>query len=385
MKYVPPSRIERLKESATIKASERAKELEARGVEVIHLDVGEPDFNTPSPIIEAAYRAMKEGHTHYTSSQGMPELREAISNYIAKRFKAQVSKNEILVTPGAKQAIFYALSALLEEGDEVLIPTPAWVSYMEMVKLAGGVPVEVESDANFLPDLEALRSKVTKRTKLLILNYPNNPSGAVYDRKTLKGLADFVEANGLWVISDEIYERLVYEGEFISFASIDGMQDRTITINGFSKAYAMTGWRLGYAYGPEPVIKTMVKLQQHTATCVPPFIQKAAVVALTECEDFVEAMVREFKERRDLVVEGLEKLGMKVVKPSGAFYVFPDVSEVYNEPQNFAEFLLERAAVSVTPGMAFGSGYEAYVRISYANSKEKIKKALDRIGSVLRS
>lgn len=385
MDYIPPSRIKKLKESATIKAAEKARELEAKGVKVIHLDVGEPDFSTPKPVIDAAYKAMKEGYTHYASSQGLPELREAISDHVAKRFGVQVSENEILVTPGAKQSIFYALSALLDEGDEVLIPTPAWVSYMEMTKLAGGVPVEVGTKANFFPDLDGLRSKLTKRTKVLMLNYPNNPTGAVYDEEILKELADFVEANDLWVISDEIYERLTYRGMFISFASIDGMQGRTITVNGFSKAYAMTGWRLGYAYGPEPVIKAMVKLQQHTATCVPPFAQKAAVVALTECESFIEAMVREFKERRDLMVEGLKRLGIKVTEPHGAFYVFPDVSDVYSEPQKFAEFLLEKAAVSVTPGAAFGSGYEAHVRVSYANSKENIREALERMERVLHS
>ncbi len=385
MDYVPPPRIRKLKESATIKAAEKARELEAKGVKVIHLDVGEPDFDTPRPVVEAAYRAMKEGHTHYAPSRGLAELRSAISEYAARRFGVHADPKEVLITPGAKQSVFYALSALLDENDEVLIPTPAWVSYMEMVKLAGGVPVEVETTKEFLPDIEALRSKISKRTKVIILNYPNNPTGAVYTGKMLKQIADLVEAEGLWVISDEIYERMTYEGSFISFASINGMYERTITVNGFSKAYAMTGWRIGYAYGPAQIINVMVKLQQHTATCVPPFTQKAALVALDECEDYVSAMVKEFKERRDIITKGLKKLGMKVSEPQGAFYVFPEVSGVYNKPSEFAEFLLDKAAVSVTPGAGFGAGYESYVRVSYANSKENIEEALERVERALHS
>jgi aspartate aminotransferase len=385
IEYSPPSKLRRLKESATIKAAEKARELKAKGIKVISLDVGEPDFPTPEPIIEEAYKALKEGYTHYSPSQGIPELRKAIADKIRDEKGLEIDPGQVIITPGAKQSIFYALTALLDEGDEVLIPKPAWPSYFEMLKLIGGTGVEVKTDQNFLPDVEELEKYVSDRTKAIILNYPNNPTGAVYDENILNRLANFVKERGLWVVSDEIYEKLTYEGSFTSFASLPDMESHTITVNGFSKAYAMTGWRLGYAYGPRHIIKMMVKVQQHTATCAPSFIQRAAITALNKCDQYVKEMVNEFKKRRDLIVEGLRRIGFRLEKPRGAFYVFPSVEGLYDNPAGFNEFLLDKAAVSVTPGVGFGQGYESFVRISYANSLENIKEALERIGKALAS
>ncbi len=383
MKYEIPSKLKKLRESATLKAAEKARALRAKGIKVISLDVGEPDFPTPLPIIEEAYKALKEGYTHYGPSQGLPELREVLSDKVKSEKGIDVRPSSFIITPGSKQSIYYSLIALLEEGDEVLIPTPAWPSYMEMVKLVGGVPIEVKTNSSFSPSIDELEKHTTSRTKALIINYPNNPTGSVYDRRKLEELATFVKEKNLWVISDEIYEKLTYEGEFISFATLEGMDDRTITVNGFSKTYAMTGWRIGYAYGPEEVIKMMVKVQQHTATCVPAFVQKAAIAALTRCDDYVKEMVSEFKKRRDFIFEGFKKLGFKLEKPKGAFYLFPDVRGIYRDPPNFNDFLLDKAAVSVTPGAGFGVGYEPYVRVSYANSLENIREGLERIEKAL--
>lgn len=385
IEYSPPSKLRRLKESATIKAAEKARELKAKGIKVISLDVGEPDFPTPKPIIEEAYNALKEGYTHYSPSQGIPELRRAIADKIREEKGLELDSGQVIVTPGAKQSIFYALMALLDEGDEVLIPKPAWPSYFEMLKLIGGTGVGVKTDQKFLLSVEELEKYVSNKTKAIILNHPNNPTGAVYDKHILNQLATFVKERGLWVISDEIYEKLTYEDGFTSFASLPDMESNTITVNGFSKAYAMTGWRLGYAYGPKHVIKMMVKVQQHTATCAPSFIQRAAITALNKCDRYVKEMVDEFKKRRDFIVEGLKRIGFRLEKPGGAFYVFPSVEGLYENPTGFNEFLLDKAAVSVTPGAGFGQGYESFIRISYANSIENIKDALERIEKALTS
>ncbi|MBC7091837.1 MAG: pyridoxal phosphate-dependent aminotransferase [Nitrososphaeria archaeon] len=377
--YTPPKRLSKIGESATLKAAEKARELRAKGVDVISLDVGEPDFPTPKPIIEAAYRALNDGLTKYSQSQGLIELRETISDNLRRLYGIEYLPNEIIITPGAKMGVFYALTAILDEGDEVIIPTPAWPSYFDITKFAGGNPVEVRTGENFelLPDI--IDSLVTEKTKALLLNYPNNPTGVLYDRRDLERLAEVVERRNLLVISDEIYCRLVYDGEFIPFSKISEMRDRTITVNGFSKAYSMTGWRLGYIYGPKNIIKEILKVQQQTATHPPTFIQKAAVTALNDCENYVKEMVKEFKFRRDIVYKGLKEMGFKVQKANGAFYFFPNAEDVYSEPEKFSEHLLEKAAVNTTPGTGFGKGYEKYFRISYATSREKIEEAILRM------
>jgi len=381
--YIPPRRLLKVGESATLKAAEKARELRSKGVDVIGLDVGEPDFPTPKPIIDSAYSALIEGLTKYSQSQGLPELREAISDSLRKLYGLDYLPNEIIITPGAKMGVFYALTALLDEGDEVIVPTPAWPSYFDITRFAGGSPVEVRTGDGFEPLPNAIEEMVTERTKAILLNYPNNPTGMLYDRKTLEEIAGIVERRGLWVISDEIYCRLTYEGEFIPFSRVKGMRDRTVTVNGFSKAYAMTGWRLGYIFGPKDVVNGILKVQQQTATHPPTFIQKAAVTALRECERYVEDMVKEFKIRRDIVYDGLERMGFKVRRPHGAFYFFPNAEDVYGEPEKFSERLLEKAAVNTTPGAGFGRGYEKHFRISYATSREKIEEALSRMEKFL--
>ncbi|MCC6013796.1 MAG: pyridoxal phosphate-dependent aminotransferase [Candidatus Verstraetearchaeota archaeon] len=370
-------RVLNLKESGTLKAMIKAKELQAKGMKVIQLDVGEPDFPTPINIIKAAEKAMEEGFTHYTPSLGIPELREAIANKLREENKIDVSKDNIIVTPGSKQAIFYAVMALIDEGDEVIIPTPAWSSYMEIVTLAGGKVKEVPTNNDFSLNIEKIKEAITKRTKLIIINSPNNPTGHVMDIKEIKALCDIVLDSNLFVLSDEIYEKLVYEGKHISIASLPNMEERTITINGFSKTYAMTGWRLGYAVAPKNIISAMNKIQQHTATCVTSFAQIAAIEALKPHTP-IAPMIEEFKRRRDYICKALEKLSFKFVKPKGAFYVFPEIPIDNMNSNEFCDILLEKYGVSVTPGTAFGN-YDKHIRISYANSIENIEEAMKRI------
>jgi aspartate aminotransferase len=370
-------RVLNLKESGTLKAMIKAKELQAKGMKVIQLDVGEPDFPTPINIIKAAEKAMEEGFTHYTPSLGIPELREAIANKLREENKIDVSKDNIIVTPGSKQAIFYAVMALIDEGDEVIIPTPAWSSYMEIVTLAGGKVKEVPTNNDFSLNIEKIKEVITKRTKLIIINSPNNPTGHVMDIKEIKALCDIVLDSNLFVLSDEIYEKLVYEGKHISIASLPNMEERTITINGFSKTYAMTGWRLGYAVAPKNIISAMNKIQQHTATCVTSFAQIAAIEALKPHTP-IAPMIEEFKRRRDYICKALEKLSFKFVKPKGAFYVFPEIPIDNMNSNEFCDILLEKYGVSVTPGTAFGN-YDKHIRISYANSIENIEEAMKRI------
>ncbi len=378
-KSVLSSMVRRIKESATMKTLEKAKEVEKKGIKVIYLSVGEPDFDTPKNVIEAAFNAMKSGFTHYTSSKGILELREAISEKFKEDNGLDYSPENIIVTPGSKFAVFEAVMSLVEDGDEVIIPAPYWVSYKEIVKAAGGKLKAVPTKEDFSLDIESIANSIGSRTKVLILNTPNNPTGAVYDEKSLRELAEILSEKKVYVISDEIYEKLIYEGRHISIASMDGMKDLTIVVNGFSKAYAMTGWRLGYAAGPKEIISAMNKIQQHSVSCAPAFIQKAAITALKSTSEFVREMVEEFRRRRDFIVERLSKIpSFDLVKPKGAFYVFPDISRTGMSSSQVAEAMLYKAGVLITPGRAFG-GYDNNIRISFANSLENIKEAMNRI------
>jgi len=371
--------VRRIKESATMKTLEKAREVEKKGIKVIYLSIGEPDFNTPDNVIEAAIKAMKSGLTHYTPSMGIPELREAISEKLREENGLDYGPEQIIVTPGSKFAVFEAIMALIDEGDEVIVPAPYWVSYEEIVKAAGGILRRAPTREDFSIDVEGIRNLIGPRTKALILNSPNNPTGAVYDEKSLKELAEILSERKIFVISDEIYEKLIYEGEHVSIASMDGMGDLTVVVNGFSKAYAMTGWRLGYAAGPKEVISAMNKIQQHSVTCPPAFIQKAAITALKSADEFVNQMVTEFRRRRDFIVERLSKIRcFRLIKPKGAFYVFPDISGTGMNSIEFADTVLRKAGVLITPGRAFG-GYDEHVRISFANSLDNIREAMDRI------
>jgi len=372
MKYSVPARLLELEESATLKASEKANEMISKGIKVFKLDVGEPDFQTPKKIIEAAHNAMLKGFTHYAPSSGIPQLRQAI----AERYS--VTQSNVMVTPGSKQGIFYALYSIINPGEEVLILNPSWSSYKQIIKLSGGVPVEIDTDESFIPDIDLIKKKISKKTKAIIVNSPNNPTGAVYGDKTVKDLSQLAIENGLFIISDEIYDRLVYEGEFVSFRKYMKYEDGLILINGFSKAYAMTGWRLGYIIASPEIIKQMAKLQGHTATSPTTFAQVAAVTALKECEEDVRFMVNEFAERRKIIIEMLDKKGLKYVRPEGAFYFFVDLGN-YIKNVDPAEYLLEKAKVSVTSGLGFGDDYSSYVRISYATSRETIISGIANI------
>lgn len=374
-------RILDLKESGTLKVLDRVKELQAKGVDIIQLDVGEPDMPTPKNIVDAAERAMEAGFTHYTPSAGIPELREAIASKLRSENGIEASKDNIVVTPGSKQALFYSIMALVDEGDEVLIPTPAWPSYMEMVTVAGGKAKEIPSLRGFRIDLEGLKEAVTPRTRMIVLNSPNNPTGHVCSRDEIEGVADLAADKGLSVLSDEIYEKLIYEGSHLSIGSLDRVKDRVITINGFSKAYAMTGWRLGYAAAPRPIASAINKLQQHSASSPASFSQKAALEALRP-ETPIRPMVDEFRRRRDYICGALDRIGaFSFEKPAGAFYLFPDVSATGLTGEELSGLLLE-GGVSTTSGDSFG-GFCSNIRISYANSMEKLMEATKRIHTVL--
>jgi len=375
MIYKPPSKFARIEESATLRAGEKAKELQDKGISIWKLDVGEPDFSTPEPIVRAAYEAIKKGMTHYSSTQGLPELRAEI----ARRSGNQPSPSEVIVTPGSKQALFYAFEAILDPGDEVIIIEPAWPSYKQMVQLSGGRPITVDAGDDFQPIPEAVASKVTGRTKAILLNSPNNPTGAVFSEGTVRGIADIAKDAGAWVISDEIYKDIIYEWHHVSATSFIGYDDGLILIDGFSKSYAMTGWRLGYAIAPKPVIAQMVKMQGHIATCPAPFTQVGALEGLRSCGGQVGEMVAEFARRRAYIISRLKANGIPFVEPKGAFYFFIDLSGRIRDGTEPSEFLLERAHVSTTPGGAFGDRYRGFVRLSYASSMKTIEDGLESI------
>jgi len=376
------SKVELIPESATIRISDIAAQLKGEGKDIISFSLGEPDFKTPQRIIEAAKLSLNRGETHYTQSKGILELREAIAEKLKVDNKLSATSDDIIVTPGAKQAIFEAICTLLNEGDEVLLFDPAWVSYEAIVKFAGGTSTMVpvyESDGYRPVDVQDF---VNNKTKLIILNSPSNPTGAVYDKRNISAIAEIAEDYGIFVISDEVYEKIIYDREHVSIGSV--IPDRTITINGFSKSYAMTGWRLGYALAPRIILKGMLKIQQHSVSHPTSFVQHAGIEALTGEQQPVYDMTAEFRIRRDLVVGELSKIGITCRKPSGAFYVFIDVSK-FGTSIEVTERLLRDAHVAVTPGSAFGPNGEGYVRLSYAASREHIIKGIKRIGEVLTS
>jgi aspartate aminotransferase len=375
-------RLQNITESATLRISNLASELKSQGKDIISFSLGEPDFTTPAHIIEAAKASLERGETHYTPSPGIPELRRAIAEKLKNDNKIETKPGNIIVTPGAKQAIFEVILSVLREGDEAIIFDPAWVSYDPCVKLAGARTIwaPTQRDNGFIPvDVEEY---ITKKTKLIIINSPCNPTGGVYGRGTLKEIADIAIDKNIFVLSDEIYEKIIYDKEHISIGSMDEMKDLTITVNGFSKAYAMTGWRLGYVSAPKEVYEQMLKLHSHSVSQATSFVQYAGLAALQGDQTPVAAMVMEFRARRDLLVRGLNKLGIKCAKPDGAFYAFADVSE-YGSGEAIAELLLNKAFIATTPGSAFGSAGNDFIRISYATSQERIKEALRRMEAVL--
>lgn len=350
--------------------------------DVISLGIGEPDFDTPEPILQAGVRSLQLGETHYTSNAGMLELREALAAHIESLYGVSYDPlNEIVITVGVSEALYLALTAILEPGEEVIIPTPCFVAYQAEVILAGGVPVEVPShvEDKFQPDLEAIAAAVTPRTKAILIGFPNNPTGAVASPENLKEVGKIAEKYDLVVISDEIYDRLVYGIPHICFASLSGMRERTLTLGGFSKDYAMTGWRIGYAAGPADMLEGLLRIHQYTIMSAPTTAQTAALEALKVGEPHVQEMVDEYDRRRKLIVSGLNHLGLPTFEPLGAFYAFPDIRASGMDDDTFSLKLLDEERVAVVPGSAFGAGGKDFVRCSYATQYEKIEEALRRL------
>lgn len=355
---------------------------------VISLGVGEPDFVTPWHIREACVHTLEKGYTMYTSNYGTPELRKAISDYLVKRFDVEYDfTNELIVTVGASEAVDLAVRTILEPGDEVLIPEPCYVSYKPCVDLAGGVAVMLPTSAQneFRITAEEIKKHISKRTKALILSYPNNPTGAVLTSKELLPIAALVKEHDLLVISDEIYAELTYEGKHTAFSALPGMKERTLLINGFSKAFAMTGWRVGYIAAHKDFIRHMVKIHQYNILCAPVMGQMAALEALQNGMPEVEHMRESYNQRRRLVVSRLEEIGLQVFEPKGAFYAFPSIKNTGFTSDEFAERLLEKEKVAVVPGNAFGESGEGFIRISYASSVANLDEAFKRIGRFLKS
>jgi aspartate/methionine/tyrosine aminotransferase len=364
--------------------SARARALEAQGRPMIHLQIGEPDFDTPAHVREAAKRALDEGATHYAPFPGIPELRQAIAADVTKRKDFAADPSQVFVTVGGKGVMLYAILGLIDPGDEVIVPDPGYPIYESLTRFVGAtpIPIPIRMEHDFRLDVDELASLITPRTRLLIINSPANPTGGVLNRADLQRIAKLAQEHDLWVMTDEIYGRILYDGEeHISIASLPGMTERTIVLDGFSKTFAMTGWRLGYAVVPDSLIPTYSELVINTISCAPTFAQVGAVQALVGPQDDVEAMVVEFKARRDLVVNGLNEIqGIRCATPLGAFYAFPDISGTGLSGAEFAERLLVEADVCVLAGTAFGGVGTDHIRISYANSRENLTEALGRIG-----
>ena len=360
----------------------RARALEAQGRHVIHLELGEPDFDTPRHIIEAAKRALDEHWTHYGPTQGYPDLREAIAAYVSKTRGIRVGGEHVAVVPGGKPIIFFPMLALIEPGDEVIYPNPGFPIYESMISFLGGVPkpVPLIEERGFAFDLEAFRRNLSDRTRLIILNSPQNPTGGVLPAEDLEAIAELVRDRDVIILSDEIYSRIYYEAPPCSIASLPGMLEKTIILDGFSKTYAMTGWRIGYGVMPEWLVEAVNKLMVNSNSCTASFTQRAALAALTGPQDEVERMVAEFRRRRDAFCDGLNSLpGFRCTRPSGAFYAFPNIEGTGYGSRELADRLLEEAGVAALSGTAFGAYGEGFLRLSYANSYENLMEAVERI------
>ena len=353
--------------------------------DVISLGVGEPDFRTPWQVRSAGIRSLEDGSTRYTSNSGLLRLREEIAKYTKKKCGVDYSADEVLVTVGGSEAIDLAIRAIVTPGDEVIIPQPSYVCYEPITRLAGGVPVIINTKAEngFKVTKEELSSAISEKTKALILPYPSNPTGAVMEREDLEALAEVLRDKNIIVISDEIYSELTFGTEHVSIASIDGMRERTVLINGFSKAFSMTGWRLGYAMAPKEILKEILKIHQYAIMCAPTTSQYAAIEALRNCDAEVMRMKEEYDARRRIIVKGFNDLGLSCREPNGAFYAFPSIKSTGLSSEEFCEKLLYSKHVAVVPGTAFGDSGEGFVRASYCYSIEHIKEALSRIGEFL--
>jgi aspartate aminotransferase len=379
-------RMSRLGTESAFEVLAKAKALEAQGKDVVHLEIGEPDFDTPDNIREAAVKAIWDGYTHYNPAQGIPELRKTIAEVVGREKGLDVKPEEVVVTPGAKPIMFFGILALVDEGDEVIYPNPGFPIYESVIEFVGAkaVPIKLEESKDFCFDPHDLAKLVTPKTKLMIMNSPQNPTGGVLCKKDLEAIADIAKKNNIWVLSDEVYNRMIYEGEHMSIASLPGMREHTIVLDGYSKTYAMTGWRLGYGIMPAELAARLTQIQINATSCTCTFNQVAGIEAIRGDQSASQKMVEEFRRRRDVIVDGLNRIpGISCLKPKGAFYVFPNITKTGMKSQQVSDLLLEQAGVAGLPGTAFGSFGEGYMRFSYANSVENINKALERIEQTL--
>jgi aspartate aminotransferase len=381
-------RMSRLGQETAFMVLARAKELEAQGRSMVHLEIGEPDFDTPSNISDAAVKALREGYTHYGPSAGLPEFRECIADYISRDRGIKVGPKNVVVTPGAKPIMFFAVLACVNEGDEVIYPNPGFPIYESMVNFIGAkpVPIQLKEERGFRFDVKDLERLITAKTRMLIINSPQNPTGGMLTKDDIAAIAELVRERDLYILSDEIYSKIIYEGEHVTLASYPELLEKIIILDGFSKTYAMTGWRLGYGVMNLQLAAHMEKLMNNANSCTCSFIQRAGMEGMKGPQDDALKMVAAFKERRDVIVDGLNKIdGFKCLKPQGAFYVFPNITGTGMKSKELEKFCMEEAGVAVLSGTAFGAYGEGYVRFSYANSIPNIKEALSRIEKALAS
>ena len=379
------TRVSQLTGEGALAVFSRAKELEREGRSIIHLELGEPDFHPAAPVVDALRDAAASGRDRYVSPRGIPTLRAAIASYLRRTRRLEVASEEVLVAPGGKMALSLAMMALIETRDEVLYPDPGFPIYPSFTRGLGAtaIPFGLEEKNNFQPDLQEIAAKITPRTSVLIFNSPNNPTGTVFSRETLQQLADLARKHDLWVLADEIYARIVFNGEFLSIRSLPGMAERTVIIDGFSKSFAMTGWRLGYAVAPTNVVDAMDLLVLNTFTCVAEFTQVAAIEALRDSSNAVDAMVAEYRKRRDLFVARLNRIpGFRCQIPDGSFYAWVNVEDTGLAAEEVARLLLEEGGVAGIAGAAFGAAGKNYLRFSLVSARHSLEEALDRISRV---
>jgi len=389
LKQVFAARMDNLGTETAFEVLAKAKALEKEGRDIVHLEIGEPDFDTPNNIKEAAIKAMKSGYTHYVPASGIPDLRNAIAEYLSKSRGIHVDPEEVVVTPGAKPIIFFSILACVEPGDEVMYPNPGFPIYESMINFVGAkpVPMPLKEENDFSIDNQDTADKITKKTKMIILNSPENPTGGVLNKDNLEVIADRIKnRDDIFVLSDEVYCQMIYEGKHQSIASIPDMKEKTILMDGFSKTYAMTGWRLGYAAMRKDLAQKVTQLMINSNSCTCAFTQMAGVEALRGPQTESKKMVEEFRKRREVIVSGLNKIkGITCKKPRGAFYVFPNVKSFAMESKKLSDFILQKAGVAALSGTAFGAYGEGYVRLSFANSVENIQKALRRISEAVKT
>lgn len=381
--FNPASRMETLPFSEIRVMMEKATQMQKNGEDVIHMEIGRPDFDTPQVIKDAANTALANGNVFYTSNYGTPELRQAIADKLKRDNGIDYKAEEILVTIGVGEGTYAAVAAFTEPGDEILVPDPVWLNYIHVPHFFGAVPVSyaLKEENDYQIDLDQIESLITPKTKMLVINTPGNPTGVVQSYETLERLADIAKRHNLIVVSDEIYEKLVYDGaKHVSIAALPGMKERTITLNGFSKCYSMTGWRLGYVAAPVEFIKAMVRVHAYINTCAPSFVQEAGITALEKAEPDVQEMVKEYQRRRDYAVSAINAIdGLSCKTPGGAFYIFVNIKALGKTSAEMADYLLDHAKIAAVPGSAFGPQGEGYIRLSYACSYERIVEAMERL------